>query len=75
MSQIINPGTASGGGFDENGTYPNMTVGNATHATSADSATNATNAGHADSADSATNATNATSATNDGLGRNIACLS
>ena len=33
MSQIINPGTASGGGFDENGTYPNMTVGEATKAT------------------------------------------
>ena len=24
MGQIINPGMASGGGFDENGTYPNM---------------------------------------------------
>lgn len=26
MGQIINPGMASGGGFDENGTYPNLTV-------------------------------------------------
>ena len=75
MGQIINPGMASGGSFDENGTYPNMTVGNATHAVSADSATNA---GHATTADSATNATNATSAdsatkaTQDGNGNNIA---
>ena len=43
----------------QNGTYPDMTVGNATnatnasHATSADSATSATNATHAESADSA----------------------
>ena len=75
---------AAAGQFDPNGTYPNLTAGEATHAqsadtatsaghaTSADSAANATNAGHANSADSATNATNATSATNDGLGRNIA---
>ena len=74
---------AAAGQFDPNGTYPNLTAGEATHAqsadtatsaghaTSADSAANATNAGHANSADSATNATNATSATNDGLGRNI----
>lgn len=38
----------------QNGTYPDMTVGNAT---------NATNASHATSADSATSATNATNAT------------
>ena len=75
---------AAAGQFDPNGTYPNLTAGEATHAqsadtatsaghaTSADSAANATNAGHANSADSATNATNATSATNDGLGQNIA---
>ena len=43
----------------QNGTYPDMTVGNATnatnasHATSADSATSATNATHAESADNA----------------------
>lgn len=46
MGQIINPGMASGGGFDENGTYPNLTVGNATHAVSADSATKATQDGN-----------------------------
>ena len=42
-----------------NGSYPNMTVGNATHATNADNATNAVNADnatHADSADSAVKA-------------------
>lgn len=55
----------------QNGTYPDMTVGNATnaenasHAATADSATNATNATnatHAESADSATHAESATSA-------------
>ena len=52
-----------------NGSYPNMTVGNATHATNADNATNAVNADnatHADSADSAVKATQ------DGNGDNIA---
>ena len=52
-----------------NGNYPNMTVGNATHATNADNATNAVNADnatHADSADSAVKATQ------DGNGDNIA---
>ena len=52
-----------------NGSYPNMTVGNATHATNADNATNAVNADnatHADSADSAAKATQ------DGNGDNIA---
>ena len=51
------------------GSYPNMTVGNATHATNADNATNAVNADnatHADSADSAVKATQ------DGNGDNIA---
>lgn len=51
------------------GNYPNMTVGNATHATNADNATNAVNADnatHADSADSAAKATQ------DGNGDNIA---
>ena len=47
---------AGGGNFDGNGTYPNLSVGQATHATSAD------NAAHADSADTATTATNATHA-------------
>lgn len=61
----------------QNGTYPNITAGNATHAASADTATNATNATHATTADSATTATNATNATNatkatqDGNSRNI----
>ena len=45
-----------------NGTYPNMTVGNAS---------NATNAGHAETADGATNADSATKATQDGSGNNI----
>lgn len=74
MSQIINPGTASGGGFDENGTYPNVTVGNATHASSADSATNAnyaTSAGSATNAEHATTADSATKATQDGDGNDI----
>lgn len=44
---------AGGGNFDGNGTYPNLSVGQATHAASAD------NAAHADSADTATTATNA----------------
>lgn len=44
----------------QNGTYDNMTVGEATHATSADSATNATNASHATNADNATEAGHAT---------------
>ena len=60
------------GNFDPNGTYPNLTAGNATHAANADAATSAasaTDATHATVADSATSATNAT---NDGLGRNIA---
>lgn len=54
----------------QNGTYPDMTVGNASnadHATSADSATNAANAAeaeHAETADSATNAANAENAAN-----------
>ena len=54
----------------QNGTYPDMTVGNASnadHATSADSATNAANAAeaeHAEAADSATNAANAENAAN-----------
>lgn len=47
---------AGGGNFDGNGTYPNLSVGQATHAASAD------NAAHADSADTATTATNATHA-------------
>lgn len=47
---------AGGGNFDGNGTYPNLSVGQATHAASADNAT------HADSADTATTATNATHA-------------
>ena len=47
---------AGGGNFDGNGTYPNLSVGQATHAASAD------NAAHADSADTATTATNATNA-------------
>lgn len=69
---------AAAGQFDPNGTYPNLTAGNATNATHAVSADSATNAGHATTADSATNATNATSAdsatkaTQDGQGRNIA---
>ena len=45
-----------------NGTYPSMTVGNAS---------NATNAGHAETADGATNADSATKATQDGSGNNI----
>ena len=45
-----------------NGTYPNMTVGNAS---------NATNAGHAETADGAANADSATKATQDGSGNNI----
>ena len=62
---------AGGGNFDGNGTYPNLSVGQATHAASADNAahadsadtaTTATNAAHADSADTATTATNATHA-------------
>ena len=51
----------------QNGSYPSMTVGNATNAanaTSAASANSATNADHATTADSATSATNATNATN-----------
>ena len=54
----------------QNGTYPDMTVGNASnadHATSADSATSAANAAeaeHAETADSATNAANAENAAN-----------
>lgn len=63
---------AAAGQFDPNGTYPNLTAGNATHAANADAATSAasaTDATHATVADSATSATNAT---NDGLGRNIA---
>lgn len=69
---------AAAGQFDPNGTYPNLTAGEATHAQSADSATNATNANYATSAGSASTATNAThatsadSATNDAQGRNIA---
>ena len=70
-----------------NGSYPNMTVGNATHATNADNATNAVNADnatHATNADNATNAVNADNATHadsadsavkatqDGNGDNIA---
>lgn len=46
---------------DTNGTYPDMTVGNATNATTAQSATTATSA---TTAETATNATNATHATN-----------
>lgn len=46
---------------DTNGTYPNMTVGNATNATTAQSATTATSA---TTAETATNAANATHATN-----------
>ena len=48
---------AGGGNFDGNGTYPNLSVGQAAHAASAD------NAAHADSADAATTATNAAHAT------------
>ena len=61
--------TALNGKANTSGTYPNMTVGNATHATNADNATNAVNADnatHADSADSAVKATQ------DGNGDNIA---
>ena len=47
---------AGGGNIDGNGTYPYLSVGQATHAASAD------NAAHADSADTATTATNATHA-------------
>lgn len=46
---------------DTNGTYPNMTVGNATNATTAQRATTAASA---TTAETATNATNATHATN-----------
>lgn len=46
---------------DTNGTYPDMTVGNATNATTAQSATTATSA---TTAETATNATNATHAIN-----------
>lgn len=49
------------GKADTNGTYPNMTVGNATNATTAQSATTATSA---TTAETATNATNATHAIN-----------
>ena len=75
---------AEAGQFDPNGTYPNLTAGNATnagHATTADSATNAASADYATSAGSASTATNATHATSadsatkatqDGQGRNIA---
>lgn len=61
--------TALNGKANTSGSYPNMTVGNATHATNADNATNAVNADnatHADSADSAAKATQ------DGNGDNIA---
>ena len=51
------PSGAGGGNFDGNGTYPNLSVGQATHAASAD------NAAHADSADTATTATTAANAT------------
>ena len=60
---------AGGGNFDGNGTYPNLSVGQATHAASAD------NAAHADSADTATTATSAASAvkaSQDGSGNDIA---
>ncbi len=66
---------AGGGNFDGNGTYPNLSVGQAAHAASAD------NAAHADSADTATTAANAThaasadtatKATQDGSGNDIA---
>ena len=75
---------AGGGNFDGNGTYPNLSVGQATHAASADNAahadsadtaTTATNAAHADSADTATTATSAASAvkaSQDGSGNDIA---
>lgn len=43
-----------------NGSYPNMTVGNATNATNASNATYATSAGSATNATNATNSTNAT---------------
>ena len=46
----------------QTGSYPSMTVGNAS---------NATNAGHAETADGATNADSATKATQDGSGNNI----
>lgn len=49
------------GKADTNGTYPDMTVGNATNATTAQSATTAASA---TTAETATNATNATHATN-----------
>lgn len=52
---------------ETNGTYPEMTVGNATNANkalSADTAANADNAIHATNADNATNATHATNADN-----------
>ena len=75
---------AGGGNFDGNGTYPNLSVGQATHAASADNAahadsadtaTTATNAAHADSADTATTATSTASAvkaSQDGSGNDIA---
>ena len=47
---------------DTNGTYPNMTVGNATNATTAQRATTAASATTAETATNATNATHATSA-------------
>ena len=53
------------------GTYPDMTVGEAVHAHNADNATNAMNATNATNAVNATNATNAQNATNDGNGNKI----
>lgn len=47
---------------DTNGTYPNMTVGNAANATTAQRATTAASATTAETATNATNATHATSA-------------
>ena len=45
--------TALNGKANTSGTYPNMTVGNATHATNADNATNAVNADNATFAETA----------------------
>lgn len=81
LFESIEQDIENAGNFDPNGTYPNLTAGEATHAQSADTAANATNANYATSAGSASTATNATHATSadsatkatqDGLGRDIA---
>lgn len=55
-------GTGGGGDFDPNGTYPNVTVGNATKAVSATTANTANRATTADKATTADSATHAGSA-------------